>query len=367
MTEPWDRVFSLAERGRFSVSPNPRVGSLVVSREGVVVGEGFHKRAGSEHAEAAALKAAGPRARGATLYVNLEPCAHQGRTPPCVDAILAAGVERVFCSIADPDPRTAGAGIAKLVRNGVAVEVGAEAEKAERLNEPFLVSVRKGRPFVHLKWASSLDGKIATSNGESRWISGEESRSDSMLLREELDAILVGAGTVLVDDPLLTRRLGLASSIVPHRRIILDGRVRVSVEARVFGDSSQIETWLVTARRSDDPAFTPFRDRGVLVKSLPESSERVDIRALLELLGNVGARSLLVEGGGATAWSFLEKGLVDRVTAYIAPKLLGGAGAPSPISGAGVSSLKDAPTLFDAEFSHLGKDLKVTGRLEPTR
>lgn len=362
MTEVWDRVFALAEKGRYGTSPNPRVGAVLVDAGGRVVGEGHHERAGLPHAEAAALEAAGGAARGGTLYVNLEPCAHQGRTPPCVEALVAAGVARVVCSIADPDNRTAGAGIARLREAGIAVEVGPEAARAERLNEAFLVSVRERRPFVHLRWASSLDGKIATRTGASRWISGEASRAHSMRLREETDAILVGARTVLADDPQLTRRLGLAASILPHRRIVLDGALRVSPDARVF-DAGAGEAWVVTARDPRDPALAPFRERKVHVHTLPTAGEGIDLRALLRLLEAHEVRTLLVEGGGETAWGFVSEGLVDRLTVYLAPKLIGGRGAPSPLGGAGMRDPNTAPALTGIETERLGDDVMITGRV----
>jgi diaminohydroxyphosphoribosylaminopyrimidine deaminase/5-amino-6-(5-phosphoribosylamino)uracil reductase len=363
MTDVWERLFTLAEKGRFSTSPNPRVGAVLVAEGGELVGEGFHERAGLPHAEVVALSSAGSLARGATLYVNLEPCAHQGRTPACAEAVARAGVARVVCSIEDPDSRTAGAGFRYLRERGIPVEVGAEAERAERINEPFLVSVRNGRPFVELKWAASLDGKIATSAGASRWISSEEARADSMRLREERDAILVGAGTVLADDPLLTRRLGLSSSIVPHRRLVLDGRLRVSASARVFQSGGDGEVWLVTARPADDPALVPFRDRGVIVQSLPIGAGKVDLAVLLLKLFEKETRSLLVEGGGGAAWSFVEQGLVDRVTCYIAPKLVGGATAPSPLSGTGFPGLETVPVLSDIESLRIGPDIRISGRI----
>jgi len=358
------RALELAERGRYSASPNPRVGCVVLDRAGALCGEGFHERAGGPHAEAVALREAGERARGGTLYVTLEPCAHHGRTPPCADAVLAAGVARVVCAMPDPDPRTAGRSLERLRAAGIHVEVGEGGESARRLNEAFVVSVTLGRPFVHLRWASSLDGKIATEAREARWISSEESRRDSMALREEHDAILAGAGTVLDDDPLLTRRLGLASSIVPYRRVVLDGALRVPASARVF-DPAGGETWLATARRADDPALDPFRERGVVVLSLPEpgGAPRVDLGALLRELHAREARSLLVEGGGGAAFSFLAAGLGDRVTAYLAPLLIGGASAPSPLSGAGFARLADAPRLSGLEVSPVGPDLRVSARV----
>ena len=343
------RALELAERGRYSTSPNPRVGCVVVDGSGEVAGEGFHERAGGPHAEVAALEKAGARARGGTLFVNLEPCAHEGRTPPCADAVIRAGVKRVICSIEDPDPRTAGDGIRRLREAGLEVEVGAEADAARRLNEVFLISVAKRRPFVHLKWAASLDGKIASRTGASRWITGEEARADSMRLREECDAVVVGAGTVLADDPALTRRAGLNGSIVPHRRIVLDGRLRVSPDARVFDRS---DSWLVTAHPE---RAAEFRARGVTVEPL------TTLGALLKRLQALDVRSLLVEGGGVTAWSFLKAGLVDRVTAYVAPKLIGGAGAPSPLSGDGFDDVNAAPRLVSIEVETLGADIRLSG------
>lgn len=360
----WRRVLELAARGRFSVSPNPRVGCVVVNSGGAVVGEGWHERAGGAHAEAAALAAAGERARGATLLVNLEPCSHFGRTPPCTEAILAAGIARVVCSVEDPDPRISGRGIRRLRDHGVEVLVGAFAAEAERVNEPFLVSARERRPFVHLKWASSLDGKTATRTGESRWISGETARRDALLLREEHDAILVGAATVLADDPLLTRRLALSTSIVPHRRIVLDGALRVAASARVFSAAGG-EVWLATAVPGRDPRLAVFRDRGVHVVSKPAPHGGVDLAALLADLYAAEARSLLVEGGGVTAASFLAAGLADRVTAYVAPKLLGGVGARVPVAGEGAGPILDAIVLADMEVVRIGGDVRLSARRRP--
>lgn len=355
------RALSLAERGRFSTSPNPRVGCVVVDARGDVVGEGFHEHAGGPHAEAVALAAAGERARGGTVYVNLEPCAHRGRTPPCTEALVAAGVARVVASIEDPDPRTSGAGFSRLSQAGVAVSVGEGADLAARLNEVFLVSSREKRPFVHLKWAASLDGKTSAAGGAARWITGGEARQDAMRLREECDAVLVGAGTVLADDPLLTRRLLLNTSIVPHRRIVLDGRVSAPSTARVF-DTSAAETWLVTARAEDDVCLDPFRARGVRVLTAPAADGRVDLAALTSALFALEVRSVLVEGGGLTAWTFLEASLADRVTSYVAPKLLGGPGA-TPLAGPGFPDPNAAPYLRDVEVDCLGADLKITGRV----
>ncbi len=359
----WKRVFELAERGRFSTSPNPRVGAVLVDAQGRVVGEGAHERAGGPHAEAIALAAAGARAKGATLLVNLEPCSHFGRTAPCTEALLAAGVSRVVCSIEDPDPRTAGRGIRRLKERGVDVLVGVFAEEAETLNESFLKAIRARRSFVHLKWAASLDGRTATRSGDSKWITGEAAREDALRLREESDAILVGAQTILADDPLLTRRLALSSAITPHRRLVLDGALRVPATARVFSAAGG-EVWLVTAVPAGDPRLAPFLERGVQVFSKP-AADGVDLRALLGALHALEVRSLLVEGGGVTAASFLKAGLVDRVTSYVAPLLVGGSGARSPLEGEGASSLGNACRLADLDAVRIGADVRLSARILP--
>lgn len=358
------RAFELAERGRYTTSPNPRVGAVVIAPGGEVVGEGWHERAGGPHAEVVALAEAGSRARGATVVLNLEPCAHHGRTPPCAQALVEAGVARVAFSTLDPDPRTAGKGRERLREAGIVTETGAFAERAERLNEPFLASVRLGRPFVHLKWGATLDGRIATASGKSRWITGEEARADAMRLREECDAILVGAGTVLADDPSLDRRAGLNRCVVPHRRIVLDGRLRAPASARVFDPSKPGEAWLVTAADPGDARLEPFLARGVQVFCLPSAVEgRADLSDLLGELHRREARSLLVEGGGETSWGFLEARLADRVTGYYAPLLLGGRGAPSALSGGGFDDLALAPRLHAPEVVPLGDGFRVTGRV----
>ncbi len=359
----WKRVLELAERGKYSTSPNPRVGAVVVSASGTIVGEGFHEKAGGLHAEVAALREAGEKARGATLYVNLEPCAHQGRTPPCADAVISAGVSRVLASLEDPDPRTAGEGLARLRRAGIEVETGGFAAEAACLNEIFLRSVSSGRPFVHLKWAMSLDGKTASASGDSKWITGPDAREDSLRLREECDAILVGSGTVRADDPRLTRRLGWNRSIVPHRRIVLDGDSTVRLEARVFDAIPGTEAWLVTARPSADPTLVPFRERGIHVIEEVAPEGRFDLGILLSTLHRMEVRSLLVEGGGETAWTFLAAGFADRVTAYMAPSLIGGRTAPSPLSGEGFPSVSRLPALDHLEVDRVGRDLRITGRV----
>lgn len=356
-----DRAFELAERGRYTVSPNPMVGAVIV-KNGRVVGEGWHRRAGGPHAEVAALKKAGARARGADLYVTLEPCVHHGRTPPCTDALVAAGVRRVVFASRDPDPRVSGSGARALRRAGIVAAAGTPAERsrAGRQNEKFFVSVIRRRPFVLAKWAASLDGKIASASGESRWITGTRARRRAMLLREELDAVLVGAGTVAADDPQLTRRLGL-NRVTPHCRIVLDGRLSAPEGASLFRRPRGVI--VATALPVSHPRARRLARRGVEVWSLRgERPGEVDLRRLLKNLLESGVTSLLVEGGGTTHGAFLKAGLVDRVAVFLAPRLLGGAAAPPSVGGRGFS-LARTPRLLDVAVERVGDDILVTGRL----
>lgn len=355
------RALDLAENGRYTVSPNPLVGAVVVAG-GKVVGEGFHSRAGGPHAEVEALRRAGARAKGATLYVTLEPCAHYGRTPPCSDAIVAAGVSRVIAGVRDPNPLVAGRGARRLARAGIAASWAAPAERrrAERQNEKFLTFMSLGRPFVLAKWAATLDGKIASGTGESRWITGPEARERSLGLREEFDSILVGSGTVLADDPRLTRRLGWSGRL-PHRRIVLDGRLRLSARARIFARPES--ALVVTALAETHPRARALLAAGVPVWSVPaRRAGFVDLAKLLRRLADAGVTSLLVEGGGATLWEFFRAGLVDRATVFLAPRILGGLSAPGGVGGEGFA-LSRAPRLKDLEWESIGEDLMLTGRI----
>ncbi|HEX5761165.1 MAG TPA: bifunctional diaminohydroxyphosphoribosylaminopyrimidine deaminase/5-amino-6-(5-phosphoribosylamino)uracil reductase RibD [Thermoanaerobaculia bacterium] len=345
------RALRLAARGRYRTAPNPRVGAVLV-RDGTVVGEGWHRRAGEPHAEAEALAAAGDRARGATLYLNLEPCRHHGRTPPCVDALLGAGVARVVASHADPDPRVSGRGFARLREAGVEVEVGALARDAAALNLPFLTARALGRPAVTLKWAMSLDGKIATAAGESRWISSEGGRRWALALREEHDAILVGSGTALADDPLLTRRLGLAAG--PILRVVVDRRLRLPPEAKMLGEEGEV---LVFTEAEEGPRRAALEARGVRVERL----ECVDPDAVLAALHARGVQCVLVEGGAEAHAAFFESGLWDRVEAACAPLLVGGRRAPGPIGGTGARALAAAPRLERLSVRRRGDDLVLSG------
>jgi diaminohydroxyphosphoribosylaminopyrimidine deaminase/5-amino-6-(5-phosphoribosylamino)uracil reductase len=360
------RALNLARMAEGRTSPNPMVGA-VLTRDGRVVGEGYHHRAGEPHAEVEALRAAGDLARGATLYVTLEPCAHQGRTPPCTDALVAAAVAQVYFAISDPDPRVNGKGQALLEAAGIVVHRGLCEADARKLNQAYFKYVRTGRPLVTVKFAMSLDGRIATRSGDSRWISSEASRRRVHELRSISDAILVGAGTMLADDPLLTARVGSVdeSEIRQPTRYILDSRGRVPTSARAFDPSLPGEAVLVTTSAAPERFREELAARGVEVLVLPATPNlRVSLADLMDEIGRRGALTLLVEGGAEINGAFLDAGLADRVWAFIAPMILGAAGAPGPVGGTGVERVSDAIRLTNVETEMLESDLWVRGDVE---
>jgi diaminohydroxyphosphoribosylaminopyrimidine deaminase/5-amino-6-(5-phosphoribosylamino)uracil reductase len=320
-------------------------------RDGAVVGSGWHRQVGGPHAEVEALREAGERARGATLYVTLEPCSHHGRTPPCADAVIAAGVACVVACHRDPNPQVSGRGFARLRDAGIAVESGLLVEEAVRLNLPFLIANVLGRPEVTLKWAMSLDGRIATVTGESQWISSPKGRRWALALREEHDAILVGSGTLLADDPRLDRRLGLAAG--PNVRVVLDRRLRTPPTARLFTVQGPV---LVYSQSEDQERIDALKARGADVTILP----LVVPGAVLADLRRRSVQSLLVEGGGEVLASFVAAGCYDRVMVDCAPLLIGGQGAPGPLGGEGFAELGKAARLESFETRGEGGDLILT-------
>jgi diaminohydroxyphosphoribosylaminopyrimidine deaminase/5-amino-6-(5-phosphoribosylamino)uracil reductase len=349
------RALELALQADYRTSPNPMVGAVVLDSDGNVAGEGYHHRAGEPHAEQEALDAAGDQAQGGTLYVNLEPCAHLHRTPPCADAIILAGLKRVVISMSDPDERVRGAGIAKLQAAGIETVVGVHEERALLLNEFYVKHRLTGRPFVSAKFAMSLDGKIATRSGESRWITGEEARLHGHRLRHIHDAILVGVNTVISDDPELTTRLD-GEEVRQPLRVVLDSQLRLRMSAKVVGPN----TLIATTRAG--------RMGAAEVLKLPAAPDgRVALEPLLDELGKRGILSLLVEGGSEVHASFFANGLVDKVHAYIAPRLIGGRDAPGPLGGAGVERLAEAIPLRDMDATRLGADLLITGYVDVHR
>lgn len=341
------RALELAERGRGWVEPNPMVGAVVV-REGQVVGEGWHQRYGGPHAEVHALRQAGDLARGATLVVTLEPCCHQGKTPPCTDAIIAAGVRRVVAAMADPFPLVSGQGFERLRSAGIDVEVGLHQAEARRLNAPYLTRVEKGRPYVHAKWAMTLDGKIASRGGDARWISGEESRQRVHTLRGLMDAIIVGAGTVRADDPLLTVRP--PGPRIPTR-IVLTRQGTLPPTCRLYQTLDQAPVWLAGPRLAERGAAAP---RGVELLS----ADSID-----ELLAELARRrftNVLVEGGAQVLGAFFDARRIDEVHVFVAPKLIGGNGPP-PLLGVGLPTMPDAIALHEVRCELSGPDAYIHG------
>lgn len=351
------RALDLAARGRGLTSPNPLVGCVIVDERGTVVGEGFHLYAQVKHAETIALEQAGERARGATCYVSLEPCAHYGRTPPCTDALIRAGIQRVVAPIVDPNPLVAGRGFAQLRAAGIEVEVGLLAREAERLNEHYLHYMRTRRPFVHLKLACSLDGKIAARSGDARWITGETARARAHELRHVHDAILIGAGTALADDPLLTDRSGLARHR-PLVRVVLDEELRLDARSKLAQTARAVPV-IVFARADADAA----RCRALEELGVEVVLGDTEPLAVLEELGRRKLQSVLIEGGSNVAGRFLEASLVNKATFFVAPIIIGAEGIPA-VGNLRTERVMDAVRLHEVVIERHGDDVEVTGYLE---
>ena len=335
----------LAERGLGRTAPNPTVGCIIVDREGAVVGEGFHERAGDPHAEVNALRLAGSAAAGGTAYVTLEPCSHWGRTPPCVDAVLSARVRRVVVAMQDPDVRVSGRGIQRLRDHGIEVRVGIGAARARRLNEGYLKVKRTGHPFVLLKMAMTLDGRVATSAGDSKWVSSSASRSHVQLLRDEYDAVFVGIGTVLADDPALTVRplempAGTIRSPRSPIRVVVDSRARTPVDARIIREPGQCI--VMTTRQADANRLLDLREAGAKVVVVENNNDRVDLRSAMQSLVKEGIHSVLCEGGPELAAAALDAGILDRMLLFVAPKILGDKNAIGPVAGQGNRTMAGA-------------------------
>jgi diaminohydroxyphosphoribosylaminopyrimidine deaminase/5-amino-6-(5-phosphoribosylamino)uracil reductase len=364
----------LARRGFGATSPNPMVGAVLVKR-GKIIGQGWHRRAGEPHAEIEALNDASLRgndAKGSTLYVTLEPCSSHGRTPPCTEAIKAAGIKKVIVGATDPNPAHAGRGFKILKRSGIDVFHGVLEDEATRLNEAFNHWIVRHTPFVTVKAAMTLDGKIATARGESKWITGEKARAYGMELRRGADALLVGINTVLADDPALTARTvqGPRSKVQSvKRRIILDSRARTPLNARVVGDEFAGLTTIVVSKKAPKARVAALAKqvRVVIAPSVKakgkDEEPRIDLRWLLKKLGAEQVTSLLVEGGGEVNASFLLGGLAQRVAFFYAPKILGGRDARKAVGGAGVQKVAEMIRLREVEWRRLGPDFLLTGRV----
>ena len=347
------RALALAERGRGLTSPNPMVGAVLV-RDGEIVGEGFHAEAGGPHAEIVALAAAGERAHGATLYVTLEPCNHHGRTPPYTPAIRKAGVARVVAGARDPNPHVAGGGAEALRAAGLGVAVGAREDEVGAQNRAFFTAMRRGRPHVTLKSAMTLDGKIAARDGSSRWITGAEARAEAHRLRSESDAVIVGIGTALADDPALDVRLEMPWPREPWR-VVVDSQARLPAHARVIGAGRAERAVVALPDAAPSERVAALEAAGATVISCKSAHGRVDLADLADRLFALDVIAMLVEGGAELNAGFLDAGLVDRVAIFLAPKLLGGAGALTPVGGPG-RRLGEALRLARPTVRSLGDD-----------
>jgi diaminohydroxyphosphoribosylaminopyrimidine deaminase / 5-amino-6-(5-phosphoribosylamino)uracil reductase len=350
-------ALELASRGRGQVSPSPLVGCVIVGADGEIAGRGFYLYEQLKHAETLALEEAGQKAAGATAYVSLEPHAHHGRTPPCTDALIRAGVARVVAPIEDPNPKVSGKGFAHLRKAGVTVHTGLLAHEATRLNEKYIHFMREARPFVHLKLACSLDGRIATRTGDSRWITGEQARARVHELRHEYDAILIGSGTAIADNPLLTDRSGRTRRL-PLTRILLDPTLRLSPDSRLAQTARDAPVLVFTGESAQASVVKALELRGVEVL---RSGDGRDLNNVLRELGARAVQSVLVEGGANVAGAFLDSGLIDKVSFFIAPLIIGGSDAPSAVGGTGAQAIADAVRLRDTEFLQHGQDIEVTG------
>jgi diaminohydroxyphosphoribosylaminopyrimidine deaminase / 5-amino-6-(5-phosphoribosylamino)uracil reductase len=350
------QALGLAVKGRGRTSPNPMVGAVIV-KDGSIIGQGYHQKAGTPHAEVHALQEADGQAKDATLYVTLEPCVHYGRTPPCTDAIIRSGIKRVVIAAQDSNPLVAGRGVKTLRDAGIAVTTGVMEKEAVLLNEVFNKFITTRKPFVVLKSAMSLDGKIATYTGQSQWITGTQARQYGHRLRDTYDAILVGIGTILADNPLLTTRLATGEGRNPMR-IILDSTGRTPLSSNVLVDKSATTIVVVTEAASQE-RVEAIEATGAKVLVLPAANNRVDFSTLVTLLGQRNITSILIEGGAAIHGAALQAQIVDKVHFFIAPKIIGGHEAPGPVGGQGIAILTDAVKLTGMCSEKIGEDIHI--------
>jgi diaminohydroxyphosphoribosylaminopyrimidine deaminase/5-amino-6-(5-phosphoribosylamino)uracil reductase len=356
-------ALAMAAQGEGLVEPNPPVGCVIV-RDGRIVGQGFHERFGGPHAEVVALQSAGEAAKGATAYVTLEPCCHYGKTPPCTEALVRAGIARVVVAAEDPYPEVAGKGIAALKSAGIACEVGTLGEKSRWLLAPYWKRVTTGRPWIIAKWAMTLDGKLATRAGDSQWISSEASRAVVHRLRGRVDAILIGSGTARADNPLLTARPeDRADWKRAALRIVFDSAATLAPNSRLVQTARDIPVLVAASREAPQEACQRLVEQGVEVYHAPGMTHESRLESLLDELGRRQMTNVLVEGGGRLLGALFDQGAIDELHAFIAPKLVGGATAPSPITGSGVERMAAAVPLADISIEELSGDIYVHGRL----
>ncbi len=357
-------ALKLAAKGAGFTSPNPMVGAVVV-KDGRLVGKGYHRRHGRPHAEVEALRQAGPQTHGATLYVNLEPCNHYGNTPPCTEAVVAAGIYRVVIANSDPNPGVTGGGADFLREKGLIVDTGLMAEAGCKLNETFFKAITTRQPFVIAKAAASLDGKIATHTSESHWITGDKARIWVHQLRHQVDAILVGVGTVVADDPQLTTRLPKGKG-KDSTRIIVDSCLRLPLTARVLTQKSAAPTWIACTTAAPPEKIAAIKALGADIILTPARENRVDLSALLTILGERQVHGLLVEGGAEIHGAFFDAGLVDKFHLFLAPKFIGGRQAPGILGGLGIARLQEVRPVQNLTIRHIGLDILISGYLTET-
>jgi len=355
------RALQLAARGEGAVEPNPAVGAVIVDENGNLVGEGWHEQFGGPHAEVNAIAAAGANTTGKTMFVTLEPCSHHGKTPPCAEAVIRAGFKKVFVATPDPSPHTAGKGIEQIRATGVEVEVGLLEDEAKQLIAPFLKLLQTGRPYVHAKWAMTLDGKIAARTGHSQWISNSASREITHQIRGRMDAIVVGAGTAAVDNPTLTAR---PSGPRTATRIVIDTHARLPLDSELVRTISDAPVLLAIGADAEETRIEQLQAAGVeVLQFVTEGATGVPLHNLLDELGRRGMTNILVEGGGRLLGSFFDGNLVDEAHVFIAPKIVGGAEAASPVGGVGLEEIPEPPSLEKPTITVVEGDIYIRGAI----
>jgi diaminohydroxyphosphoribosylaminopyrimidine deaminase / 5-amino-6-(5-phosphoribosylamino)uracil reductase len=355
-------AMELAKVGWGRTNPNPLVGAVIV-KDGEIIGEGYHTALGCNHAEVEAILKANKDVHGSTIYVNLEPCSHYGRTPPCSKAIIEAGIKQVVTAMTDPNPKVSGCGIKMLREAGVSVVEGVLEKEAKILNEVFIKYITKKRPFVIMKAAMTLDGKIATSTGDSKWVTGESSRNYVHMVRDRVSSIMVGINTVLCDNPSLTTRLNSKEGKNPVR-IVIDSSGRIPEDCRILNLGFQEKSILATTSKIDSSKEKCLTEKGMSVLKCDGKDGRVDLDLLMNELYRLGIDSILLEGGGTINWSALEAGIVDKAMFFIAPKIVGGYGAVTPVEGVGISQMRDAFKLKDISCNKFGEDTLIEGYID---
>jgi len=358
-----NKALELAKKGKGRVSPNPLVGAVVVN-DNEIVGKGYHKKAGTPHAEVHAIEDAGDQAEGATLYVNLEPCCHIGKTPACSIKIINSNIKRLVVAMEDPNPLVAGKGFKQLKEAGIEVKLGVLEERAKKLNEIFIKNMREKSPFIYLKTAQTLDGFLATSTGDSRWVTNEKARAYGHRLRHKVDGILVGIGTVLSDNPRLTTRLEAEEGIDPIR-IVLDSKLRTPLDANIINEKSNSKTMIFTGQDYDKNKFAEFKEREnvqVIILSYDQDN-KLDLEEMLHILYDMEVMSILIEGGGTVNHSFINKKLIDKIYTFIAPKILGGNDGIPAFKGKGSKKIKDSFKLKNIEYEKLADNFLIKGDL----